>query len=74
MGSVVRILFSGVGECRVHEVIEMDCVPPEGANINFYDREGDGADQEWTVRTIVYLPKSKDSAGGKFYNVYAVVG
>lgn len=66
---MVRILFSGVGECKVYEVIEMPCVPPEGANINFYAEEGDDHDQEWTVRTVVWLPKNQED-----YDVYAVVG
>jgi len=70
----MKVLFSGVGDCRVYEIIEMDQVPPEGANINFYENEGDDDDQEWTVRTVVWLPKNVGVIGFSSYDVYCVVG
>lgn len=70
----MKILFSGVGECKVYEVIEMDQVPPVGADINFYSSESDETDQEWSVRTVVWLPKNTDTINGVVYDVYCVVG
>jgi hypothetical protein len=64
----MKILFSGVGECKIYEVVEMQQCPPEGANINFYAEEGDSADKEWSVRTVVWLPKNRE------YDAYCVVG
>lgn len=71
----MRILFSGVGECKVYEIIEMEQVPPEGANINFYVDEEDDDNREWSVRTVVWLPKNTGTIGDMgTYDVYCVVG
>lgn len=64
----MKVLFSGVGECRFYEVIDVEAVPREGDPINFYAEEGDDADEEWSVRTVVWLPKNVD------YQAYVVVG
>lgn len=71
----MRIYFSGTGECKVNEIIQMNYVPPEGATINFYVNEGDDDDVEWTVRTVVHCPKNQETIGDMGpYDVYAVVG
>lgn len=64
----MKVLFSGTGGCRVHEVIDVEAVPRQDDQINFYAEEGDGADEEWSVRVVVWLPLNRD------YQAYVVVG
>lgn len=64
----MKVLFSGVGGCKVNQVIDVEHVPRLDDPINFYAEEGDGADEEWTVRTVVWLPLNID------YQAYVVVG
>ena len=71
----MRILFTGVGKCKIYEIVEMSYIPPEGATINFYKIEGDDKDEEWTVRTVVHLPNCVDTVGDMgIYEAYVVVG
>lgn len=61
----MKVLFSGVGDCKVYEIIEVDQVPPEGATINFSSVQDEGV--EWIVRTVVWVPKQIE------YQAYCVV-
>ena len=65
----MKVLFSGVGGARkIQEIIDVECVPRVDDSINFYAEEGDDADGEWSVRTVVWTPWCR------WYQAYVVVG